>query len=49
MKKIILWDDYNQRVPQDQDSIGTITCNIGILAIRNGFKIIEVEDGEDTD
>lgn len=42
MKRIILLDDYNQRIPQDQDSIGTITCNIGNSALRHGFKIIEI-------
>ena len=44
MKRIILFDDYNQRIPKDQDCIGTITCNVGNSAPRNGFKIIEMED-----
>lgn len=37
----IIIDDYNQRVPQNQDIIGTITTNIGNSAPRNGFKIAE--------
>ena len=42
MKTIILLDDYNHRIPREQSCIGTITCNVGISAPRNGFKIIEV-------
>jgi DNA (cytosine-5)-methyltransferase 1 len=37
----IIIDDYNQRVPQDQDVIGTITTNVGNSAPRNGYKIAE--------
>lgn len=37
----IIIDDYNQRIPQDQDVIGTITTNIGNSAPRHGFKIAE--------
>lgn len=44
MKKILIYDDYNSRILQDQDCIGTITCNVGISAPRNGFKLIEIED-----
>lgn len=40
-KESIIFDDYNQRIPQDQDCIGTITTNIGNSAQRNGYKIIE--------
>lgn len=40
-KESIVFDDYNQRIPQDQDCIGTITTNIGNSAQRNGYKIIE--------
>lgn len=40
-KESIIFDDYNQRIPQDQDCIGTITTNIGNSAPRNGYKIIE--------
>ena len=37
----IVYDDYNQRVREDQDTIGTITTNCGTMAPRNGFKILE--------
>ena len=37
----IIIDDYNQRILQDQDVIGTITTNIGNSAPRNGYKIAE--------
>lgn len=39
--KPIIIDDYNQRIPEDQDVIGTITTNIGNSAPRNGYKIAE--------
>lgn len=44
MKKTLIYDDYNSRILQDQDCIGTITCNVGVSASRNGFKLIEIED-----
>lgn len=44
MKSILIYDDYNSRILQDQDCIGTITCNVGVSAPRNGFKLIEIED-----
>lgn len=37
----IIIDDYNQRVPQDQDVIGTVTTQFGNLAPRHGYKIAE--------
>ncbi len=39
----IVFDDYNSCVRKDQDTIGTITMNIGSPSPRNGMKIIEVE------
>ena len=44
MKSILIYDDYNSRILQDQDCIGTITCNVGVSALRNGFKIIEFDN-----
>lgn len=44
MKKTLIYDDYNSRILQDQDCIGTITCNVGVSAPRNGFKLIEIKD-----
>lgn len=37
----IIYDDYNSRIPQDQDAITTLTTNCGASALRNGVKIIE--------
>ena len=37
----IIIDDYNQRVPQDQDVIGTVTTQFGNPAPRHGYKIAE--------
>jgi site-specific DNA-cytosine methylase len=37
----IIYDDYNSRIPQDQEAITTLTTNCGASALRNGVKIIE--------
>ena len=37
----VIYDDYNSRIPQDQDAITTLTTNCGASATRNGVKIIE--------
>ena len=37
----VIYDDYNSRIRKDQDTIGTLTRNIGCGAMRNGYKIIE--------
>ena len=37
----VIYDDYNQRIPQDQCCIGTLTTNIGSSTPRNGIKLIE--------
>lgn len=37
----IIIDDYNQRVPQDKDVIGTVTTQFGNPAPRHGYKIAE--------
>lgn len=42
MKKIIIYDDYNSKVPQNQDVIGTVTTQFGNSALRHGWKTIEV-------
>ena len=39
--KVIIYDDYNQNIPKNQDVIGTITKQFGNTAPRNGWKIIE--------
>lgn len=43
MRTIIL-DDYNQRIPKNQDIIGAVTPQWGNPALRNGWKIIEIDD-----
>lgn len=48
-KKTIIYDDYNSRIPKDQDAIGTLTTNIGSPTPRNGIKLIEVEQPDDND
>lgn len=37
----ILYDDYNNNIPNKQSKIGTITPTCGNSALRNGKKIIE--------
>lgn len=37
----IIIDDYNQRIPVDQDVIGTVTTQFGNPAPRHGYKIAE--------
>jgi DNA (cytosine-5)-methyltransferase 1 len=37
----MIYDDYNGRLRDDQDTCGTLTTNCGNEAPRNGFKIIE--------
>lgn len=52
IKKIIPYDDYNGKVPPPEklDYIGTLTPQFGALALRNGWKIIELfEDDEETE
>ena len=41
LKSIVIYDDYNSRIRQDQNTIGTLTCNIGSLTPRNSYKLIE--------
>ena len=43
---VVVYDDYNSKIRQDQNTIGTITTNIGNNAPRNGYKIIEYKDKE---
>lgn len=39
----IVYDDYNSKLTKDQNTIGTITRNIGNATTRNGSKIIETQ------
>lgn len=39
---VFIYDDYNSRLPEDQDSIGALTCNIGNSTLRNGIKLVEI-------
>ena len=38
---VVVYDDYNSTIRKDQDTIGTLTTNIGNDAPRNGYKLIE--------
>ena len=40
----MVYDDYNQRMRGDQNTIGTITPNCGKSAVRNGYKLISKSD-----
>lgn len=42
LKKCVLYDDYNRRIRVDQDTIGTITTEIGSSTLRHSYKLIEV-------
>lgn len=41
-KRNIIYDDYNSNIPEDQECIGTITPTCNSPTMRNGKKIIEV-------
>lgn len=47
MKKIILYDDYNNVIPKNQDIIGTVHPMFSRTALRASWKIIEYEDEQD--
>lgn len=40
-REVIIYDDYNSRVRADQNTIGTLTLNIGHSSLRNAYKLIE--------
>lgn len=40
--KIIILDDYNQNIPKEQEVIGAVTTTWGHLALRNGWKLMEI-------
>lgn len=40
---VIIYDDYNCNVRADQTTIGTITSTIGHSALRNSYKLIEMQ------
>lgn len=44
--RIVLLDDYNQRIPANQDIIGTVTTNWCEASLRHGWKIIEIYESE---
>jgi DNA (cytosine-5)-methyltransferase 1 len=41
---VVVYDDYNSTIRKDQDTIGTLTTNIGNDAPRNGYKVKEYSD-----
>lgn len=38
----MIYDDYNSNIRKDQNTIGTLTCNIGSSTPRNSYKLIEI-------
>ncbi len=48
MRTLIL-DDYNRRIPANQDIIGTVTTNWCEASLRHGWKIIEIYESERDD
>ncbi len=44
-KDVLVYDDYNSNIRKDQDTIGTLTTNCGSSANRNGWKIVEINQG----
>lgn len=42
-KKVIIYDDFNNRIKADQSVIGTVTPNFGNDAAGNGTKLVEVK------
>lgn len=44
--RMILFDDYNQSIPQNQGVCGTITTQFGDSALRHGYKIIIIIEDE---
>lgn len=45
-KKQIVYDDFNSHIRSDQSTMATLTTNCGSPSLRNGVKIIEVEQAE---
>lgn len=41
MIKIVIYDDFNSKIPKNQDVIGTVTTQFGNPAPRHGFKLFE--------
>jgi DNA (cytosine-5)-methyltransferase 1 len=44
VKETIIYDDYHSKIREDQDTIGTLTTNIGNNALRNSYKLIEKQN-----
>ena len=40
----IVYDDYNSNIRKDQNTIGTLTLNIGSSSLRNAYKLIEKDE-----
>lgn len=45
-RKYTVYDDYNNRIRRDQNTMGTLTTNIGSPTPRNGMKLIEHNLGD---
>ena len=40
----IVYDDYNSRIPADQDVVGGVTTQYGNPALRHGNKLLIIFD-----
>lgn len=46
MEQFIAYNDYDSYIQSQSDILGSITTTIGHSALRNGWKIIEVQDDD---
>ena len=44
--KIIPFDDYNNKIPPPDGTVGTLTTNWGNSAPRHGWKLIEIYEAD---
>lgn len=47
--KVIVFDDYNSNIPEKQEEVGSVTTTWGHTALRNGWKILEIDNEERID
>ena len=49
MTRLIPIDDYNSRIPDNHNIIGTVLPSFGNNALRNGWKLLIVYEETNTD
>ena len=49
MKKIVPYDDFNHQLHPGGEYVGTVVQNFGREAWRNGWKLIEIYETEESD